>query len=270
MLPEINFNLLFSGYQDTPNLWSDELETLHQFGLPKTNSPYKAPKPIPRLRLGKWVEQFAKHQIDSDPSCKLIAESLQIRKEKQTIGELDFLFKFKSQLIHLEVVYKFYLYNHTKSYKTDLEHWIGPNRTDSLMLKLDKLKTKQLPLLHHPTTRDYLDSLKVKSDECLQKVQFKAQLFVPLKHLDLDIGDLNKRCISGFYLNLNDINLFKDFEIYLPTKLEWLAQPHNNVNWGSFDNALKTIEDQCQSHRSPMIWLKDPEHNVQKAFVTWW
>lgn len=266
----MNFQQGFKAYQNTPHLWHGYLNGLHSFKLPSTQVAFKPTATQKRLRLGKWVEQFAVHQIKIHESYKLLAESLQILRDKQTLGELDILFVKASQAIHLECVYKFYLYDHTRSYKKPLEYWIGPNRTDALVYKLDKLKTKQLPLLYHPTCESYLNHLGYSSSDFKQYLQFKAQLFLPLNQLHLDIYPLNKSCIQGFHCSIEALATFKDFQLYIPHKLDWLLKPHLNVEWLTFSEGYKSIEDQCQKHRSPLVWLKDPEQHLQKAFITWY
>lgn len=266
----LNFQKLFEGYQHTPTLWRGSLLGMRQYKLASTTVPFQPLDTSKKLRLGKWVEHFAAHQIANHNDLDLITDSLRIRQKKQTLGELDLLFKNKSQLSHLECVYKFYLYDYTKSYKNKIAPWIGPNRTDALMLKLDKLRFKQLPLLHHPVTQSYIHDLGYESGNFIQYVQFKAQLFLPLNNFDIHLDPLSKNCVVGFYFNLTDLNQFKDFEFYIPSKLEWLAIPSLEVDWMSFSDAHKTIGDQCESHRSPMVWMKDLEGNLQKAFVTWW
>jgi len=265
-----DFKNLFSAYQKTPCLWLGNLKGLQQFKIANTKQQFLISDEPPRLRLGKWVEEFAKHQITCNANYQLLADGLQIRRDKQTIGELDILFLRKSQPIHLELIYKFYLYDNIKTYDKALEYWIGPNRTDSLMLKINKLQSKQLPLLKHRITKSQLIELGLPSEGYHQKVQFKAQLFVPLKSPQQHNGPLNKNCICGFYINQREIHQFKAFEFYIPQKLDWILEPQLNVNWLPFSVASKTIEDQCHSHRSPMIWLKGPENHLQKAFVTWW
>lgn len=266
----MNFSSFFEGYQSTPVLWKGRLFNLTQYAVQGLDSFYKIPPPSNKLRLGKWVEHFVALQLEDNKTYQLLAQGLQIRKEKQTIGELDFLFIKELQPIHLECVYKFYLYDHTKSYNSKIEPWIGPNRTDSLTLKLDKLQSKQLPLLHHPVTASYVHELGYEAQNFAQCVQFKAQLFLPLNKLDVQLGPLNRKCVIGFYCNLRVLHEFQHFEFYIPLRLEWLARPCLEVNWIAFSKAYKIIKDRCESHQSPMIWLKDPEDNLQKAFVTWW
>jgi len=62
------------------------------------------------------------------------------------VGELDCLILRDKKPIHLEVIYKFYLYDASVG-DTEIAHFIGPNRKDSLIEKLTKLQEKQLPIL---------------------------------------------------------------------------------------------------------------------------
>ena len=66
-------------------------------------------------------------------------KNYQIQNKKTTVGELDFILQKNHSPIHLEVIYKFYLYDDTFG-NSEIEHWIGPNRNDNLVKKLTKLK----------------------------------------------------------------------------------------------------------------------------------
>ena len=64
-------------------------------------------------------------------------KGVKIIVDKITIGEIDCLIEYLNKYIHLEIVYKFYLYDeHINT--GELDHWIGPNRKDSLVFKLNK------------------------------------------------------------------------------------------------------------------------------------
>src|SRR5690606_23106204 len=121
---------------------------------------------------------------------------------KRTIGELDALLMTEIGPVHLEIVYKFYLYDPDEG-QTELSHWIGPNRKDNLLQKLKKLKEKQFSLLYHSKTQPLLDNLGLILDEIKQQVLFKAQLFLPLGHQNTVFFQLNPACVKGFYLKIN-------------------------------------------------------------------
>ncbi len=142
--------------------------------------------------LGKYIERFVSYQLTQEKSINIICENIQIQKEKITLGELDCILLKDKKPIHLEVIYKFYLYDPSVG-KTEVEHFIGPNRKDSLVEKLDKLKEKQLPLLYSNECVSYLKSINLQSSEIEQQVYFKGQLFIPFSNKNHQLSNLNPR-----------------------------------------------------------------------------
>ena len=137
--------LRFEGFLKTSTLWeSTHVYDLSQFKIEQKS--IEIDKEIDtKQRLGKYVERFVSHQLVNTEGISLIAENIQISKDRITLGELDCLLYKNGNPIHLEVVYKFYLYDPTKQ---GLHCWIGPNKKDRLVEKLEKLQQKQLPLLY--------------------------------------------------------------------------------------------------------------------------
>ncbi|MDG1841923.1 MAG: DUF1853 family protein, partial [Crocinitomicaceae bacterium] len=169
----------FIGYSKTPFLWNtDQINQIKQFDI-ELNEVNKTSIDInDSIRLGKLVEHFVFIQLQQNKSISIIVKNLQIIQDKITIGEIDCVIKHLKKYIHLEIVYKFYLYD--KHIDTgELDHWIGPNKKDSLVFKLNKLKNKQLPLLHHFKTKELLAKTRLNIDNISSIVFFKAQLFVP-------------------------------------------------------------------------------------------
>ena len=132
-----------------------------QFRVEKKDTVYFGELPE-NLMLGKRVERFFSYQLKSQKRFTILKENIQIYNDKITIGELDCLLLENHKPKHVEVVYKFYLYDHSVG-KTELEHLIGPNRKDTLTQKIEKLKLKQLPLLH-----------KIETHEILTKMGYEA------------------------------------------------------------------------------------------------
>ena len=221
-------------------------------------------------RLGKLVEQFVCFQLQSDSKIKLLETNLQINDNKRTVGELDVLFTKDSEPIHLEIIYKFYIYDTLIKHSNPLSYWIGPNRKDTLVYKLDKLKNKQLPLLNNHLTQPYLEKHKLKEEQIKQRIFFKAQLFLPYNSQKINVKPLNKDCIAGFYISFNDILIFEDYYFYVPKKLDWLITPHNNVDWLDYKLATIKLENYIKSKQSPLVWIKDKTNNLKKCFITWW
>ena len=221
------------------------------------------------LRLGKYIERFVSYQLAQEKSIKIIAENIQIQKEKITKGELDCIILKDEKPIHIEIIYKFYLYDRSVG-KAEIEHFIGPNRKDSLVEKLVKLKEKQLPLLYSAECCAYLKSIHVNIDKIQQQVYFKAQLFVPFSNLNIELSSINKDCIAGFFINIKELEQFSDCKFYIPIKKDWLVIPHQNVDWLNFHQFNEKSSDYLERQFSPLCWLKKPNGEIKKFFLVWW
>nr|WP_277871516.1 DUF1853 family protein [Winogradskyella wandonensis] len=222
------------------------------------------------MRLGKRVEQFFDFQIKNNPDTHLLSSNIVVKNEKNTIGELDALIKESGTIFHVELVYKFYLFDSKINTANALDNWIGPNRNDRLNYKFNKLKEKQLPLLYSRFTKPILDNLKLNVEEIQQKVCFKAQLFLPYEYKDLPFSGLRKESICGFYLSFDRLDVLKHYRFYIPKKLDWLVEPHIDVDWLLFSEAKPIISRFITEKRSPMVWIVDSENNLQKCFITFW
>jgi hypothetical protein len=273
----------FIGFINTPNLWAgDAVYGLNQLSLPPTSFE-NIVIDTPNLRLGKRVEQFVSEVLRKAPSSDVLAENVQIQKGKISIGELDCLLKQHNELIHLEIVFKFYLFDDKVDGKLDdpdgesgLSKWIGPNRNDDLVKKLTKLKVKQLPLLFKEETRQAIgeiaDKLQIdlNPSNIIQNVLFKAQLFVPRKMISILFPTINNDCIVGFYIHLSELAELDSNTFYLPSKLNWLQEPSLNIEWLDMINFESQVQVFVNENRSPLCWLKDAKGAMQKFFVVWW
>ncbi|GGI57462.1 DUF1853 family protein [Winogradskyella haliclonae] len=265
-----NIELQYKGFLNTANLWKNsEIYGLEQFQFEAKLFSIENHSSFKEIRLGKRVEEFMSHQLKNLDNIDVLAESIQIKNDKITIGELDFLLRNKLVYIHLEMIYKFYLYNPNLNGDV-LSKWIGPNRKDSLIYKLQKLREKQLPLLYSKHCSDVLEAFTIKAQNFAQQVCYKAQLFLPFESNIKDISPLNQDCISGFYISFNKIEVFKSFSFYFPKKLNWLVEPYYEVDWIDFVEAKKIINNCMTEERSPMVWLKNSSDNLQKCFITFW
>jgi len=257
-----------TGYLKSNELWYGELYGLSQYEINFGKS-IELTIPNKKLRLGLLVEQFIFASLRENKNIELLKTNLQIVQNKKTLGELDCLILDKGKPIHLELVYKFYLYDPSIP-GNEIDKWIGPNRNDSLKQKLAKLKTKQMPLLSHPKTNEILNDFGYNSEVFDQKVHFKAQLFLPLGQSEQIIHEVNTACICGFYITRQELASFKQNEFFLPAKLDWLNDPHSDVLWLSHSQCLAVIEIELNQFRSPLCWMKDSKGKMTKLFVVFW
>ncbi|WP_405605138.1 DUF1853 family protein [Polaribacter sp. Asnod1-A03] len=259
----------YEGFLQTNCLWkNDAVYNLSQFEI-VTKSTKIDIDIDEKLRLGKYIERFVSYQLEQEINLSIISENIQIQKEKITLGELDCILLQDKQPIHLEVIYKFYLYDNTVG-TSEIEHFIGPNRKDSLIEKLDKLKEKQLPLLYSTECINYLETINLKVEKIKQQVYFKGQLFMPLSKINTDLKTLNSDAITGFYINQKELDLFKNDKFFIPVKKDWIIKPHKNVNWLSFDDFKKATNQYLERKFSPLCWLKLNNGEIKKFFFVWW
>lgn len=265
-----NIQLQFEGYLHTPQLWkNDAIFNLSQFEIPSQKTSIFNESIPKNLRLGKRVELFVFHQLQQYPSIQILVKNQQIQDGTRTVGEIDAILTKENQPIHLEIVYKFYVYDATVG-STALEHWIGPNRRDSLVQKLTKLKEKQFPLLFNKHTQPLLQKQQLTTELITQQVLFKAQLFIPLNVETINYDQLNPNCVKGFYIHFSEIQQFKRDKFFIPTKENWLTEVQTQTNWLSFDNFKHHINPFMEQQMAPLCWLKKENGTLHTFFVVWW
>mgnify|MGYP003629474303 FL=1 len=265
-----DIQLQYEGFLNTPFLWnSDAIFSLKQFENPKINASTFNNGIVKNLRLGKRVERFVIYELNQQPTIKILAKNIQIQNGKTTVGEIDCILTKNEQPIHLEIIYKFYLYDKTFG-TTEIEHWIGPNRNDNLVKKLTKLKDKQLPLLYNSYTNPLLEKLNLESEKIEQRVYFKAQLFVPLSLKKNSFKLINNNCIQGFYIHFNELKQFSDCKFFIPSKINWLQNVQIQTRWLSYDSFLIKVTALINHQTAPLCWIKFPKGELQKLFVVWW
>lgn len=259
----------YDGFIKTPCLWKgNTVFNLQQFEIRSLTNKIDITLDD-NLRLGKYVERLVSFELEQQKDISLLAENIQIQDGKITLGELDCLLLRNNKPIHLEVIYKFYLYDASVG-NNEIDHFIGPNRKDSLIEKLTKLKNKQLPLLYSDTCKSYLDNLNLSANNMSQQVYFKAQLFVPLANQNIQLETLNSDCIVGFYINQTELQQFKECKFFIPSKKDWLLNPHTNVNWLTFDAFKMITKDYLEQKFSALCWVKTKSGVLKKVFFVWW
>ena len=120
----------FIGYLNTNELWDGQLLGLNQYSI-NGSSLTEIKLPNKKLRLGFLVEQYIFACLRENKHVELIQSNIQVIDKKETIGELDCLISDKGKHIHIEIIYKFYLFDPSITVN-ETDKWIGPNRNDSL------------------------------------------------------------------------------------------------------------------------------------------
>jgi hypothetical protein len=265
----------FEAFYKTASLWSGTLHGIEQFGLSHFNfdhleeqEPLNLPVIPQGTLLGKRAEYFFKFCVEQSNNYELILSNVQIFKGKITIGELDYIIRNKRThaCTHIELVYKFYIYNPaiTSNEKLlifqELNKYQGPNGRDHLVRKIEHLKKHQLPLLYAQETRNLLKKYPIDITRIKQKVCFLAHVFIPHHLWSYKFKYINKSCIVGYYYT------YKIFEkahttndYFLPEKYAWKMLPQELPNAYTFYEILGLTAASLERGYAPLIWMRISE-----------
>lgn len=113
-------------------------------------------------RLGFFAEEILNFAINFHPDFRLLGKGIQLKDDKTTLGEFDFIFEHlsTSTWYHLELAVKFYLCFGDGS---EQHHFLGPNAKDRLDIKVKRVLSHQLPLIEHPKAQEFLELQQIPS-----------------------------------------------------------------------------------------------------------
>ena len=266
----------FEGFLSTPQIFAEN----HIFEYPLYPAFHEAQaRQLPEIAapkasvLGKRMEHFFACYISHFASEDVLAFNKQIIQDKQTLGEIDFLLKDGStgEISHVELVYKFYLYDPATG-SSELEHLIGPNKRDSLNKKLHRLQKRQFPLLFKEATRKLLTELKVAPEDVIQKLCFKASVFLPAQNDTNSFNQFNPDTISGYWIKASEFTLdaFGENRFFIPDKIYWPVKPERNNTWLTIQEIRPKLEQLLKNNYSPLLWMKTPAGQHLRFFIVWW
>jgi hypothetical protein len=170
--------------------------------------------------------------------------------------------------VHVELSCKFYLFD-TDNHTSFEGKWIGPNRKDTLLDKVTKLREKQFPLLSHANTREYLEPLQFDPLKAIQQYYMATSLYVPSDYDISCLPEAYQKCIVGYWIYYKDLILHPDCTYAIPSKKEWLLPPENIVYWYNAKDIFAEILDAIQHKKSPQLYKKKGTL-IEKFFVVWW
>lgn len=225
------------------------------------------------IYLGKRAEYFMLHYLSQQEHISKVMHSIQIQNERETLGEIDFLFfdKLINKWVHLELVTKFYIYNSGDNIE-NYTHWIGPNLKDRFEFKLNKLKKHQLQLLKLPEATSKLKTLDINPDQVETQVCYKAKLFLPVGLDQFQHQVTSPDGVCGTYFNIEYFKSFqhKPYLYYIPQKLDWVTSPELQTHWYSFDKASDLLRSKLKEKRSCLLWRKTADEDYFEDVVVWW
>ena len=252
------------------NSLDSSITGLPTFNLPDLNLVNDLGFPLPtNIRLGHLVEKIVSELIKSSTNFKVHYENIPLIEDKKTIGEIDFILEEieTKAFIHMELAYKFYLWDPSLSMEL-IDNWIGPNRNDSLKEKLEKIKSKQFPLLYHHVAKETFNTIEI--NEVSQVLCLLVSLFIPYEYKG-SLSPFYEKAIKGYYLNFETFMYLDNPEIsyYLPTKKEWGMEPSENETWTELSGVKREINTSMKESQAPLCWQKHKDTYLA-YFIVWW
>ena len=213
---------VFSG-KDCVVLFDKALDKLHQ--LEKDPTPLLSYlERFPNRRVGRYFETLVLYWLEHLTEFEVIASNLQIQDGKQTLGEIDFLFRDHNQLIHWETAVKYFI---QLTPDCQEKEYIGPNTVDNLESKKKRLFNKQLTRSTQENLNQELGTI-TGIDSVQRQAFFKGWLFYrrPCEVNSHCLSSLNSEHLKGFWIRHGEEELPEQTEDALWTVLTkpyWLA-----------------------------------------------
>lgn len=202
--------------------WTPHQQRLRQINITQPPSQLKAGPPV----MGHYCEELLGCSINQHPDYRLLAQNIQIRQHKDTLGELDFIVETPEGVEHWELAVKIYLH---KGGDSRLSHFVGPNTRDRLDIKSQHMWQKQCALASSPTAQAVIEELGYPVPR-LSRWCLLGWLFYPWGESPPEFSEIPLNQSTGWWLSVTMLDqLQQDGISYLPLpRLEWLS-PLKNI-----------------------------------------
>ncbi|WP_404309439.1 DUF1853 family protein [Neorhodopirellula lusitana] len=214
-------------------------------------------------RVGYYFERLVLYWLVHLRRVEVVAHGMQIKDDKRTLGEIDFLFRDEAgRLTHWEVSVKFYLYHpqHALSGPLGGSHFLGPNARDTFERKMGRLFEHQLPL-----SQTHLPDVEVRQAWVQGQIFYHRQLgsVQPLP------AQMSPDHLRGSYLyqrEINELQHHANSRFQVLEKPYWLAGPMFNAadpNWCSGPEMADTLHQHFKETDRPLMLCQADSESVQ-------
>ncbi|WP_415235699.1 DUF1853 family protein [Sneathiella sp.] len=217
---------------------------------------------IKRHTLGTYFEFLVFFWLTQLPSVSILSTNLQIRSEKQTVGELDLIFSYNDQIYHWELAVKFYA---SIGEAKEEANWFGPLKKDTLKRKLDHLRSHQLPLANTVAAKKSL--MAMGATELTSYPFVKGMLFSPYHSAEFIYPvSVSPICQKGQWIEISDLKniaKFRDVSFSYRPKPRWFSQieqPEWTPPTKSF-SLIEAAENSLSQSDIPVLYAYRSPHN---------
>lgn len=164
-------------------------------------------------RLGFYAESLLSFFFQTFSHIELLLQNFQIIEEKRTIGEIDFIIRYKKEVIHIECAVKYYLLKDIKL-KEDNSQWVGPRLRDNLELKIKKIVEHQLPLGRRTEVQEKINATIDESYLLLNGIFFTER--------EINLGKINNIQPNQF-IRVSKVETLDAKPIQVLSRPNWLS-----------------------------------------------
>lgn len=163
----------------------------------------------PPRRLGHYFENLYDCLLRDLLGWEILLRNQPVRSHGITLGEMDFIVRnpVDQAIEHHEIAVKFYLgYPFACSDNSEAGPlWYGPNASDRLDLKSERLVSHQSRLSERPETRDLLGSLGIPTPS-RARIFMPGYLFYPASQQIPPPVDVPPNHLRGQWLYIDDLD----------------------------------------------------------------
>ncbi len=178
-----------------------------------------------QFRLGYYFEDLVRIYINIFIQPVDFKYNIQVLRDKTTVGEYDFLMALKNGIkIHLEAAVKFYLCTSEDPQHCTLDDFVGPNRSDRLSRKWQRLTQHQLQLSKTDSGKAQAMALGLLPDH--HSLLLRGYLFYPFSAWQdyHPPAPINANHLRGWWISVTEVeSLGADYQYVILMKPRWLA-----------------------------------------------
>lgn len=178
-----------------------------------------------QFRLGYYFEDLVRIYINEFVQTIDFKYNIQVSRDKTTVGEYDFLMALKDgKKIHLEAAVKFYLCTSEDPNHCALDSFIGPNRSDRLSRKWQRLTEHQLRLSKTDAGKAQAMALGLLPDQ--HSLLLRGYLFYPFSAWQdyQPSAPINANHLRGWWIRVAEAeSLGTHYQYVVLMKPRWLA-----------------------------------------------
>ncbi|UTW05067.1 DUF1853 family protein [Amphritea atlantica] len=178
-----------------------------------------------QFRLGYYFEDLVRLYIKIFTQPVDLKYNIQVSRDKTTVGEYDFLMALQNGIkVHIEAAVKFYLCTSDDINHCTLNDFIGPNRSDRLDRKWQRLTGHQLQLSKTDAGKNRAIALGLLPDR--HSLLLRGYLFYPYPQWQQynPPAPISPEHLKGWWIRAAEADsLGDDYQYVILMKPRWLA-----------------------------------------------